>query len=53
MAIVQAASNPSLGVPRNNVRSDRPSTPPLREVVLQLCFEDEVVELLQLHATTT
>jgi hypothetical protein len=40
-------------LPTSDVRSDCASSAPLPEVVLQLRFEDELVELLQLHATTT
>lgn len=40
-------------LPTIDVRSDRAPSAPLGEVVLQLRFGDEVVELLQLHAATT
>lgn len=36
-----------------DVRTHRTTAPPLAEIVLELGFDDELVELLELHATAT
>ena len=39
--------------PAGDVRTYRAATPPLAEVVLELRFDDELIELFQLRATAT
>lgn len=57
-AVHGATGNAAFGgdrghLPSGNVRTDRTAATPLAEVVLELRFENELVELLQLRATAT